>query len=88
MTIQVPDLINGLFEASGGLMNWTNVMALYRDKKVRGVNVWASVLFTAWGFWNLYYYPSLNQWASFFGGLVIVAGNTVWICLAYKYRKN
>jgi len=84
--MQIPDLVNGLFEAVGGIMNWTNVMALYRDKKVRGVNPWATGLFTAWGFWNCFYYPSLNQWFSFAGGLIIVAGNFVWVVLAIKYR--
>ena len=82
------DGANGLFECAGGLMNWTNVAAIWRDKKVRGVNVWASAFFTAWGFWNLYYYPHLNQWASFVGGLFIVSANAAWVYLAIKYRKN
>ena len=83
-----PDIINGAFETLGGVMNWTNVWAIWKDKKVRGVNIWASVLFTAWGFWNLYYYPHLNQWASFLGGLVIVSANFVWIALAFYYRRK
>lgn len=82
------DLINGMFEFIGGIMIWSNVFVLLKDKKVMGVNVWATVVFNLWGFWNLYYYPSLNQWASFIGGLVIVLGNTSWVLLAYKYRKN
>lgn len=80
------DFINGFFEFAGGLMVWMNVLALYRDKKVMGVNIWATVLFNSWGFWNLYYYPSLGQWASFYGGLVIVSANSVWIFLAFKYQ--
>jgi hypothetical protein len=82
------DGTNGLIESLGGLMGWTNVFAIYRDKKVRGVNVWASAFFTIWGFWNLYYYPHLGQWASFVGGLCIVSSNVSWVYLAYTYRKN
>jgi hypothetical protein len=82
------DLANGLFELCGGFMNWLNVYQIYKDKAVKGVNIWATVLFTAWGFWNLYYYPSLGQWASFVGGLVIVGANAVWVCLAFKYRRH
>src|SRR5690349_21170123 len=83
-----PDLINGLFELTGGLLNWGNVIRLYRDKQVRGVYVPAWALFTLWGFWNLYYYPHLNQWMSFAGGLVIVTANTVWVALAGYYRER
>ena len=82
------DLINGTFEAIGGIMIWSNVFMLLKDKKVMGVNVWATVVFNLWGIWNLYYYPSLNQWASFVGGLVIVSGNTFWVFLAYKFRTR
>lgn len=80
-----PDLVNALFEGFGGLMHWTNVRAIYRDKQIRGVNVWATVLFNFWGAWNLWYYPHLGQWASFWGGLVIVSANSVWVWLALRY---
>lgn len=88
-----PDLINAFFECAGGLMHWTNVLALYRDKQIRGINLWATVFFNGWGFWNLWYYPHLGQWASFWGGLVIVSANSVWVWLAIRYvyvlpRKN
>ena len=86
--IQAPDLVNGLFEFFGGALNWLNVRQLLRDKKLRGVSKIPTVLFTAWGFWNLYYYPMLGQWLSFLGGVVIVAANFVWVLLAWKYRKS
>jgi hypothetical protein len=35
--------------------------------------------------WNLYYYPHLDQWWSFAGGLVIVAANVLWIGLMVYY---
>lgn len=83
-----PDLINGLFEALGGLAIWANVKRIRRDKLVRGVDLRATLFFTSWGYWNLFYYPHLNQWISFAGGLMIVAGNTAWIYYAWRYRKS
>lgn len=83
-----PDLINCAFETAGGLGLWVNVLALYRDKKVRGTNIWTAVWFNAWGFWNLWYYPHLGQWASFVGGLVSVSANTVWVALAFWYTRT
>lgn len=86
--MHTPDLINGLFETSGGLSVWNNVRQLLKDKKVAGVSLVSAALFNSWGFWNLYYYPSLDQWASFTGGLIIVSGNTVWLGLAYLWRNK
>jgi hypothetical protein len=55
---------------------------------VKGVHWIPTGFFTAWGFWNLYYYPHLDQWLSFFGGLFIVAGNFSWLILMVMYWKN
>lgn len=87
MHLHIPDLINGGFEFFGGLVNWINVRQILRDKKVRGVSIIPTFFFTSWGFWNLYYYPSLDQWASFTGGLVIVCANAAWVALAWRYRN-
>lgn len=84
----VGDLINGSFELIGGLLLWTNVRRILRDRCVHGINILPTVFFTAWGFWNLWYYPSLNQWLSFFGGLSVVLANVVWVVLTIKYRRK
>jgi len=83
-----PDFINGLFEGIGSLMIWHNVQILLRDKHVRGVSPWPVVFFTGWGFWNLYYYPSLGQWVSFGGGVMIMVANLFWLALAWRYRRG
>jgi hypothetical protein len=83
-----PDLINGAFEFGGSIMLWRNVYQLYKDKMVRGVHWGPTGFFWVWGLWNLFYYPHLNQWASFFGGLSIVTANGVWLYQMLKYRKN
>ena len=59
-----------------------------RDKQSRGVDPFATAFFTGWGFWNLYYYPHLAQWASFTGGLLIVTGNAIWLYYMWRYRKS
>lgn len=87
MHISWADAVNGAFEFFGGAVNWLNVRQLLRDKKVRGVSIIPTFFFTSWGFWNLYYYPSLHQWLSFAGGAVIVGANAAWVCLAWRYRN-
>ena len=83
-----PDVINGLFELLGGLLCWLNVKQILKEKRVAGINIWVQAFFSAWGFWNLYYYPTLGQWYSFGGGIFLALGNTVWVWLAYKYTRR
>ncbi len=82
------DLINASFELISGLLVWMNVRQVYKDKGYAGVWVPANVFFLLWGLWNLYYYPSLGQWFSFYGGLSIVAANSVWIGLMMYFGKK
>lgn len=83
-----PDVINGSFELLGGLVIFQNVRRLLKDKQIRGVDWKVTAFFTAWGFWNLYYYPHLEQWFSFAGGVLIVLANVVWLALAIHYRRS
>ncbi len=82
------DLTNGAFELLGGFSLWQNVRRLRRDKSIKGVDWRVTLFFTSWGLWNLYYYPHLDQWASFLGGLGIVAANAAWLYYVFKYRRN
>lgn len=77
-----PDIINGLFELVGAGLTWRNAWQLRVDREIKGVYWPTSVFFTAWGFWNLFYYPALDQWASFVGGVVLVSGNVAWVIMA------
>ena len=81
-----PDVVNGGCETIGGLLILNHCRAVLRDKAVAGVSLVSVVLFTGWGFWNLFYYPSLNQWWSFTGGLIVVSANLLWACLLFRYR--
>jgi hypothetical protein len=83
-----PDLINGAFEAFGAAMLALNVKRLWRDRVIAGVHWAPTIFFTAWGAWNLYYYPSLNQWASFAGGCAIVTMNAAWLGSLYIIARR
>ena len=82
-----PDLINGSFEAVGGLLLLRNCWVLYCDKQVRGVNWSVTAFFAAWGLWNCYFYPHLDQWASFTGGITVTTTNLIWVALAVHYSR-
>jgi len=81
-----PDSINALFEFTGALLVLMNVRQLFIDKRLSGVHWYPTAFFSAWGVWNLYYYPALGQWLSFAGGVALVFANTLWVCLAVYYQ--
>jgi hypothetical protein len=83
-----PDFINGALELIGSFMLWANVLRLHRDKKTHGVTWYATGFFMGWGYWNLYYYPSLGQWWSFSGGVSLVLANTIWLGQMLYYRRR
>lgn len=85
--MNLPDLINGSFEMVGGCLLWFNSYRILKDKRLKGVFIFPTIFFTFWGFWNLYYYPHLNQILSFVGGCNVVLANTTWVILALYYKR-
>ena len=82
------DILNGLFEIGGALLLLLHCRTLYRDKSVKGMSVAPFVFFTAWGYWNLYYYPSVGCPWSFIGGLAVVAVNTIYLFMLWWYLRK
>ncbi len=82
------DLTNGAFEMLGAIAIFGHVLRLWKDKAVAGVSILATIFFSLWGFWNLYYYPHLDQWASFGGGIAIVLGNIIWVTGMIYYTRH
>lgn len=80
-----PDLVNGGFEAAAGFAVLNHCFALYRDKEVRGLSIASTAFFTAWGVWNLYYYPTLDQFWSFAGGIFITIANSIYVAMLVRY---
>ena len=78
-----------MFEIGGGFFILNHCRVLYKDKELKGVSIISTVFFTAWGFWSIFYYPSLGQWLSFYGGIVITLANLLWVgMMIYYYKKN
>lgn len=83
-----PDLVNGSFEFLGGILFWMSVRRAYLDKEFKGISIAPTAFFGAWGLWNLFYYPHLGQWISFFGGINIVVANLVWVGQMFYYAPH
>lgn len=81
------DEINGFFEAGLAVMLLLNLRRLMKDKKVEGFDYRVVVFTTAWGVWNLYYYPMLNQMFSFYAGIAVVTMNASWLWLVWYYKR-
>lgn len=82
-----PDAVNGAFELLGGAFIAQSILKLHREKMVRGVSWLHAGFFSVWGFWNLFYYPHLDQWLSFAGGVGIVTANTIWLGQLIWYSR-
>ena len=82
------DILNGIFELGGALALAYNVRQIRRDKSIKGVHWLPTIWFSAWGLFNLAYYPSLQQWFSFSGGCAIVLVNLTWLGHVFYYSNN
>lgn len=81
------DVGNAVFECSGGLFVALNAWDIWKKKAVAGQTLTALFFFTMWGIWNLFYYPSQNQWWSTVGAWSIMIVNSVQIYLVFRFRK-
>ena len=82
------DSVNGMFEFLSGFFILLHCIKMFRDKKIRGVSFLAAVYFTAWSYWNLHYYPNLNQWWSFTGGVFTTIAHTIWFTMIVYYIRK
>lgn len=84
------DLVNGSFETIGAICAWINVAIYIKHRKVQGVYWPTTMFYSAWGLWNLIYYPALGQWLSFYAGIAITSGSSLWVILvvADKVRRR
>lgn len=82
------DLVNGLFELIGAMLILLNVCQLYIDKEIKGITLFPVIFFTSWGVWNLWFYPSVDCWYSFTGGVAMVLANALWLGMAVYYGRK
>lgn len=85
--MSLPDLVNSLYECFGFVAISMSCWEVYRAKRVSGVSIITVIFFTSWGFWNLYYYPSLGQTLSGVGAGLTCIANVTWVWLILKYKK-
>ena len=82
----IQDIINSIFEMSGGLFMLMNVFQILKDKEVKGSHWVPMVFFTVWGVWNLYYYRNLAQNFSAYGAMFTVMVNAIYLYLFLKFK--
>ena len=84
----IADVANAGFEFFGGVFMAANVLKLHADKRVRGVYWPATLFFTSWGWWNIYYYAALAQWWSWGAGLFLSAVSTFYLAQMIYYVRR
>ena len=83
--LNIPDIINGCFEAFGAVAALINIFVLHKHKTVKGT-FWPSSFFWAiWGIWNVYFYWHLAQWFSLLAGSALAAMTMIWLIMAIYY---
>ena len=83
-----PDLLNAAFEAAGVAFLTLSVKRLHREKRVAGVSPIHVAFFCVWGYWNLFYYPSLGQWWSAAAAGALALLQTVWLGQLIYYSRR
>jgi len=82
------DMVNGSFQFCAAPFIILSIIKLHKDKMVRGVSCLQVGFFTSLGMWNLYYFPHLNQWASFWGGFSVALADLIWLIQMIYYIKK
>ena len=83
-----PDIINCLFEFAGGYFIVVSILQLLKDKRVEGVNWQTPAFFSSWAWWNIYFYPHLDQWWSAVAAAILGVANTTWFVMLLYYKKH
>lgn len=83
-----PDHVNAVFEFAGALLTWMNVKRVWEDRGYAGVYLPAVILFMSWGFWNLYFYSSLQQPWSVIATYVMTSANIAWVGLMLWFGRK
>lgn len=84
----LPDIVNGIFESLGAIFVFFSIRKLWRNKSAAGVSWFTIGYFASWGLWNLYYYPHLGQWISFYGGIGVAIANIIYTGMILWYSRK
>ena len=83
-----PDCVNAAFEIAGSVAVWCNFAAILKDRGYAGTRVPMMMFFTSWGFWNLYFYAHLLQWASLVASLALTGGNVAVVAAMFYFGRK
>lgn len=81
------DAINALFELGGAVVVVLSIRRALEGGDIKGLSGWHVAFFTCWGAWNIFYYPTLDQWLSFGAGVVMTLANFTYAALWWKYNR-
>lgn len=82
------DYINAAFEAAAGVFVLNHCRVLLRDRETRGVSIVSTAFFMVWGFWNVFYYPTLQQPFSAAAGVFVAVANAIYIGLMVHFKRE
>ena len=82
------DLINALFEMFGAVVGLFNIRVLLKDREIKGVSFVTLFFFASWGLWNVFYYPTLEQWLSTIAAVFLAGTNMVYLGMAIYFTKK
>lgn len=82
------DVINACFEACGAITLLKSCWMTFKAKSTVGISALQVAFFSGWGYFNCFYYPSLNQSYSFVAGLCLAIVNTFWVGQIIYYRRK
>lgn len=80
------DLVNGLFEMAGGCVVLLSCRQMLKDKQVKGISLAHAAFFLGWGFFNLFFYPSVGAPYSFIGSVGVTIANSMWVSLMVYFN--
>ncbi|MCX6159238.1 MAG: hypothetical protein NTY74_14755 [Ignavibacteriae bacterium] len=80
------DFINTLFQFFGSAAAMSNILKIRKDKQVKGISVWASLFFSMWGLWSLYYYNASEHSINFYYFALLSLLNIIWLVMAFYYK--
>jgi hypothetical protein len=86
--VNYSDLANSGIELVGAAVTLTNVVALHRDKMVRGISLLPVVFFTLWGAWNIFFYHTNGLFYSALAGVAMFLVNALWLVMAVYYERD
>lgn len=70
------------------IVGFSNLLRLWRDKRVCGVSYFPSVIYATTNAYEVYYFASRGDWFTAGGASLMFTGTTLWLVLALFYHHR